>query len=64
MHQTCLVRRLEVCTRLSGWTFKNPGVGASANVLIVCQDVLEGLMKLVLLVVIGITLLCAFPCAA
>jgi hypothetical protein len=42
--------------------FKNPDVGASANVLMACQDVLAGLMRLVLLAVIGITVF--FSCAA
>jgi len=45
--------------RLELTTSNNPEVGAFANVLIVCQDVLERLMRLVLLAVIGSNLLCA-----
>jgi hypothetical protein len=50
--------------RLEQINFRGPDVGATANVLIVCQDVLERLMRLVLLAVIGITLLCVISHAA
>ena len=50
--------------RLELTSSNNPEVGAFANVLIVCQDVLERLMRLVLLAVIGTNLLCAISRAA
>ncbi len=49
-----------VC-RLEQMNFRGPDVGATANVLIVCQDVLERLMRLVLLAVIAITVF--FTCS-
>ncbi len=57
MHQTYLATGV---FRLEQMNFRGSKVGATTNVLIVSQDVLVGLMRLVLLVLIGITLLCDF----